>query len=190
MKVDKAAVDPSSSEQGNGDFQFDFDKPGNESDLYSDLDKPREGYENVENDSEGDWDDIDDGEEPPRISETSQEDEEYFKLAMGILDNTRAMAFSMYATGDIAKVADYTVYKDWNDPQHQALLQSGRIVAKKYKLHAFDMLPELMIAGALIMSTFLLYRQAKKDKQETAQKKYEANKAKNGTPIVPMKKMA
>ena len=167
------------------DFDFDFGT-SNEEDLYKDLNQKREKQKEW-NPEEEEEEELYEGKESARMSETTDEDEAYFKLLMGFIDNTRAMGFSLYVGGDMDKVKDYKMYKNWSDPEHMELLSSGRIVARKYKLHALDLLPEMMIAASLLISTFMLYKKAKNDKNEPPH-----NTTKDGgTPIVPLsQKMA
>jgi hypothetical protein len=173
-------------EEEEDNFSFDID---NEADFLKDAAEPREGYEiNEEEDLEGDWADEEEGEEPPRMSETTEEDEAYFKLFMGFIDNTRASVFSLYVGGDMEKVKDYKIYNNWDDPQHAEILRAGRIVAKKYKFHAFDHLPELMIVGSILMSSYFLYKQAKNEKEEKQKETTKAQQPRTQTPIVKMKK--
>lgn len=138
-----------------------------EADFFSSADKPRENFEDVEDETEeppsGDGAST---KEPIKLSETTSDDEANFILFMNMIDSTRAMGFSYYVNGDLDLVSKFTVYKDWKDPQHQQLLHAGRIVAKKYSLAAFDKMPEFMICLALLLSTVALFSQAKKMKAE------------------------
>ncbi|WP_052592662.1 hypothetical protein [Aureispira sp. CCB-QB1] len=133
--------------------------------FFANADQPREGFEVEEEEEEMDKE----GEEPPKISETSEEDEQYFKIAMSFLDQTRAMGLSMFAGYGIENTDKYIFYKDWSDPKHKATLEAGRVVAKKYKLSAFQHLPELMLLVGIIASTGALFTMAKEDKKKKAQ---------------------
>lgn len=135
----------------------------NEADFFSGLEKPREHFENPEQEEEPTTATPSEG---VKLSDTTMDDEASFILVMNLFDNTRAMALSMFDAGNLDMVKDYTYYKDWKDPQHQQLLQAGRIVAKKYTLSAFDKLPEVMICIALIVSSYALFRQAQSNKKE------------------------
>lgn len=139
----------------------------NEEDLFSQAHQYRETFEY---DGEGDEEHEDDpeGEEIDdnvKVSDTTEEDETYYKLAMGFLDTTRAMGLSMYAEGDVSAVDKYIFYKDWNDPKHKAELEAGRVVARKWKFSAFKHLPEMVLILAVVVSTVILFNQAKKDKK-------------------------
>ncbi len=130
-----------------------------EADFFAGADNPREKYENPE--KEGDAP----AENPnPTISQTSQEDEQYFKLGMGLLDSNRAILLSLYVSGDMENVDKYMYYKDWNDPKHRPILEAGRVVANKYKFSAFKYLPELCLVLAIVVSSAVLFSLAKKDK--------------------------
>lgn len=142
--------------------------------FFDGVEKPREGFE--DEDEEGEETE-EEGEEPPKISDTTEEDEQYFKLAMGAFDQTRAIAFSVFAGSGMEGTDKYTYYKDWNDPKHKATLEAGRVVAKKWKLSSFQNLPEFMLLVAIVVSSGVLFKQAKDDKAARKQKEAQANAA-------------
>ncbi len=130
-----------------------------EADFFVNSDAPREKFENPE--KEGDAP----AENPnPTISQTSQEDEQYCKLFLGLLDNNRAIMLSLYVSGDMENVDKYMYYRDWSDPKHKPILEAGRVVAAKYKFSAFKYLPELCLVLAIVVSSAVLFSIAKKDK--------------------------
>lgn len=141
-------------------------------DFFTGSDSPRENFEHVENEDDEDQEEGEEQneQEQPTISETSEEDEQYFKIVVGFLDNTRAMGLSFYATGGMESVDKYTYYTDWNDKKHKQFLEAGCVVAKKHKFSAFKNLPEMVIVIAIIISTGMLFSQAKKEKLESATK--------------------
>lgn len=136
-----------------------------EADFFSNADAPKEKFENVNTEDAGTQE-----EKPqnPTISQTSQEDEQYFKLAMGLLDSNRAICLSLYVDGNMDNVDKWMYYKDWNDPKHRPILEAGRVVAAKYKLSAFNYLPEFCLILAIVVSSAILFSMAKKEKQAKA----------------------
>jgi len=152
-----------------------------EADFFSKADAPREKFENAEKTEEKP--------QNPTISQTSQEDEQYFKLAMGLLDSNRAICLSLYVDGNMDNVDKWMYYKDWNDPKHRPILEAGRVVAAKYKLSAFNYLPEFCLILAIVVSSAILFSMAKKEKQAkaTAQPNPQTNPQAQDNPTKPTK---
>ncbi len=173
------------------------DRPKEESFL-DNLDKPREklGFEDEDEDEDFDLSD-DFGDEEgidnsnPTLEDTTETDEAAFIMLMSLIDSSRAMGLSLYASGSMDSVDKYIYYKDWKDPKHKPFLNAGRIVSKKYPVSALNFVPEITILLGFAISTYALYRVAKAEKIELAAEKQRAvaPQPKQETPIRSIKKM-
>ena len=98
--------------------------------------------------------------------------------AEGILsffDETRAMLLSMYSTGDIDSAERYQYYKDFEEGKHKYIVKAAAKMWQKFNLSSK---PEYILGGALLTSSFFLWRRAEKDRKHILGEKAKEAEAK------------
>lgn len=174
----------------------------NEDAFTDSANQPREGlgYEDDDEDDGFSVDDLDDhggykepsGNTAPKLSDTDENDEANFRLLIGLMDNTRAIGFSLMTDRSMDHVDKYTYYKDWDDPKHKQFLEAGRIVSKKYSSAVFNYLPELTILIMFAISSAGIWSEVKSEKakrQEEQNKKLYGEPRQTPTPVRRLQKI-
>lgn len=175
---------------------------GDEDSFYSDADKKREYFEesgSEKTDKEADYSDFDgdfdedfddfeymDGDEAEdqendnrsEYEKTTKTHQETFVMWWKIFDESRAALLSAWFKVDKEPLIFYPKIEE--EGEHETIKKSGAILVRKYSnLIFFSHAPEMILLGAILISTGVLYFRAKSNAKEKPKQK--TDKKKEGT---------